>query len=67
MTDHSHDMKELSLGLAEEVSQFTEAWRIFKKNKMALAGLIIFIIFFMVAVAGFALTNKICTSEFQDE
>ncbi|MBC8551316.1 MAG: ABC transporter permease [Candidatus Brocadiales bacterium] len=57
MTNHSHDIKELSLGLAEEVSQFTEAWRIFRKNSMALAGLIIFIIFFMVAIAGFTLTN----------
>ena len=57
MPNNSNDIKELSLGLAEEVSQFTEAWRIFKKNKMALAGLIIFIIFFMVAVAGYALTN----------
>jgi len=51
------DIKELSLGLAEEVSPFAEAWRIFKKNRMALAGLIIFIIFFLVAVVGFALTN----------
>jgi ABC-type dipeptide/oligopeptide/nickel transport system permease subunit len=57
MTNNSQDIKELSLGLAEEVSQFTEAWRIFKKNRMALAGLVIFILFFMVAVIGFALTN----------
>jgi peptide/nickel transport system permease protein len=57
MTNNSHDIKDLSLGLAEEVSQFTEAWRIFRKNRMALAGLIIFILFFMVAVIGFAFTN----------
>ncbi len=54
---NEQNINELSHGLAEEVSQFTEAWRIFKKNRMALAGLIIFIMFFMVAVAGFALTN----------
>ena len=57
MTNNTHDIKALSLGLAEEVSQFTEAWRIFKKNRMALAGLIIFIIFFMVAVVGYVVTN----------
>ncbi len=54
---NDHDIKELHHGLTEEVSPFTEAWRIFKKNRMALAGLIIFIMFFMVAVIGFALTN----------
>lgn len=43
--------------MAEEVSRFTEAWRIFKKNRLALWGLIIFIMFFIVAVSGLVLTT----------
>ncbi|MBL7031750.1 MAG: ABC transporter permease [Nitrospira sp.] len=42
--------------MAEEVSRFTEAWRIFKKNRLALWGLVIFIVFFIVAVSGLVLT-----------
>lgn len=48
--------KDLSLGMAEEVSRFSAAWRIFKKNRLALWGLIIFIAFFVVAVSGLVLT-----------
>ncbi len=48
--------KELHLGMADEVSRFTEAWRIFRKNRPALWGMIIFIIFFIVAVVGLVLT-----------
>ncbi len=57
MTANKQDMKELHLGLAEEVSRFTEAWRIFKKNRLALWGLIIFVVFFVVAVSGLVLTT----------
>jgi ABC-type dipeptide/oligopeptide/nickel transport system permease subunit len=57
MTENEHEIKELYQGLAEEVSRFTEAWRIFRKNSMALSGLIIFIIFFAVAVSGLILTT----------
>ena len=42
--------------MAEEVSRFTEAWRIFKKNRLALWGLVIFIAFFVIAVSGLVLT-----------
>jgi len=42
--------------MAKEVSRFTEAWRIFKKNRLALWGLVIFIAFFVVAVSGLVLT-----------
>jgi peptide/nickel transport system permease protein len=49
--------KDLRLGLTEEVSRFEEAWKIFKKNRMALSGLFIFILFFVVAVSGLILTT----------
>jgi peptide/nickel transport system permease protein len=55
MIDNSKH-KDLHLGMSEEVSRFTEAWRIFKKNRLALWGLIIFIAFFVVAVSGLVLT-----------
>ena len=54
---HDKEIKELHQGLAEEVSRFTESWRIFRKNRMALWGLIIFILFFVVAVSGLFLTT----------
>ncbi len=52
----NQNIKDLHLGMAEEVSRFTEAWRIFKKNRLALWGLVIFIVFFVVAVSGLVLT-----------
>jgi peptide/nickel transport system permease protein len=57
MTDNSNDIKELHLGMGKEVSRFTEAWRIFKKNKLALWGLAIFILFFIVALSGLLMTT----------
>jgi peptide/nickel transport system permease protein len=38
-------------------TRLQESWRLMKKNKLALAGLIIFLIFFFVAVAGLVLTS----------
>lgn len=57
MVIHEKNINELHHGLAGEVSQFTEAWRIFQKNKLALWGLIIFACFFIVAVSGLFLTT----------
>jgi len=57
MVSANNDAKELRHGLTEEVSRFQEAWRIFKKNRMALWGLLIFIVFFLVAVSGLVLTT----------
>ncbi len=57
MTANEQEIKELHQGLAEEVSRFTEAWRIFRKNRLALWGMVIFIIFFIVAVSGLVLTT----------
>jgi len=48
---------QLQQGLANEVSPFQESWRIFKKNRMALWGLFIFLLFFLVAVSGLILTT----------
>ncbi len=56
MTNNNQNINELHQGLAEEVSRFTEAWRTFKKNRLALWGMIIFIMFFIVAVSGLVLT-----------
>ncbi len=56
MTKNELELNDLHQGLAEEVSRFTEAWRTFKKNRLALWGMIIFIIFFIVAVSGLVLT-----------
>ena len=43
--------------MGKEVSRFTEAWRTFRKNKLALWGLAIFIIFFIVALSGLVMTT----------
>ncbi len=57
VSNNEQNINELHQGLAEEVSRFTEAWRIFAKNRLAMWGLIIFIVFFIVAVSGLALTT----------
>jgi peptide/nickel transport system permease protein len=57
MPNNSHDIKELHLGMGKEVSRFTEAWRTFRKNKLALWGLSIFILFFIVALSGLFMTT----------
>jgi peptide/nickel transport system permease protein len=57
MTESDKEIKELNQGLTEGVSQFAEAWRIFKKNRLAVWGMIIFIVFFIVAVSGLILTT----------
>jgi len=69
MTENNNDIKELRHGLTEEVSRFQEAWRIFRKNRMALWGLLIFILFFMVAVSGLdTLINRMIDKmELEDE
>ncbi len=56
MTNNDQEITDLHQGMTEEVSRFTEAWRIFKKNRIALWGFIIFMIFFVVAVCGLILT-----------
>ncbi len=55
MTDN-RETDELYHGMAEEVSRFSASWRTFKKNRMAMWGLVIFVMFFVVAVSGLALT-----------
>jgi len=53
--------KPLASGLeappAPKRTRFEEAWRLFRRNRMALAGLVIFALFFFAAVAGLALTS----------
>jgi len=43
--------------LAPKESRWREFWRLFRKNHLALAGLLIFVIFFLSALAGLALTS----------
>ena len=38
-------------------SRWEEAWRLLKKNKLALAGFLIFVLFFLIALAGVWLTS----------
>ena len=43
--------------MAPKQSRWQEAWLLFKKNKLAILGLIIFILFFISALAGLILTS----------
>jgi peptide/nickel transport system permease protein len=54
--ENSQEIKDLHQGMTQEVSRFTEAWRIFRKNRLALWGLFIFVLFFIVAGCGLILT-----------
>jgi peptide/nickel transport system permease protein len=43
--------------MAPKQSRWQEFWLLFKKNKLAILGLIIFILFFITAIAGLSLTS----------
>ena len=43
--------------LAPKRTRFEEFWRLFKQNKLAIAGLVFFILFFGVAIIGLVLTS----------
>jgi len=43
--------------LAPQRSRWQEAWRLLKKNKLALTGCSIFVLFFLIAIAGVWLTS----------
>ena len=43
--------------LAPKESQMQEFWRLLRKNRLALAGLIVFVLFFFIALAGLVLTS----------
>lgn len=43
--------------LAPRRSRWEEAWRLLKKNKLALAGFLIFVLFFLIALTGLWLTS----------
>jgi peptide/nickel transport system permease protein len=43
--------------LAPKRTRFEEFWRLFKQNRMAIAGMVFFIVFFFLAIAGWGLTR----------
>ncbi|MGD2187778.1 MAG: hypothetical protein PVI71_16720, partial [Desulfobacterales bacterium] len=43
--------------LAPKRTRFEEFWRLFKQNRLAITGLVFFILFFVVAVMGLSLTS----------
>ncbi|MGD8472109.1 MAG: ABC transporter permease [Desulfobacteraceae bacterium] len=43
--------------LAPKRTRFEEFWRLFKKNRLAIAGMVFFILFFAVAITGLILTS----------
>ncbi len=43
--------------LAPRESRWREFWRLFKKNKLAFLGLVLFVLFFLTALAGVTLTS----------
>jgi peptide/nickel transport system permease protein len=51
------DKKGMERPSAPRESRWHEFWRLFKRNKLAFAGLVIFILFFFIAVAGLVLTS----------
>jgi len=43
--------------LAPKRTRFEEFWRLFKQNRLAITGMVFFILFFVVAIIGLALTS----------
>ena len=58
MSDSTTHMNHISEApLAPRRSRLEEAWRLLKKNKLALAGFLIFVVFFLIALTGLWLTS----------
>jgi len=55
-TKHSQDIPADGLP-ASRRSHFQESWRLLEKNRLAFIGLAIFVLFFITAIAGLALTS----------
>ncbi len=51
-----HD-NQLDEPLAPKRTRLEEFWRLFKQNRLAIAGMVFFIVFFFLAIAGFTLTR----------
>jgi peptide/nickel transport system permease protein len=56
-TDTDTQDYQLDEPLAPKRTHFEEFWRLFKKNRLAIAGMVFFILFFVVAIIGLALTS----------
>ena len=56
-TDIDTQDYQLDEPLAPKRTRFEEFWRLFKKNRLAIAGMVFFILFFFVAITGLILTS----------
>jgi peptide/nickel transport system permease protein len=56
-TDIEPQDYQLDEPLAPKRTRFEEFWRLFKKNRLAIAGMVFFILFFFVAITGLILTS----------
>jgi len=52
------DKNAIEKPLAPRESRWRGFWRLFKRNKLAFLGLVIFVLFFLTAVAGLVLTSR---------
>lgn len=56
-TDTDAQDIQLDAPLAPKRTRLEEFWRLFRKNRLAIAGMVFFILFFFLAIAGFGLTR----------
>jgi peptide/nickel transport system permease protein len=56
-TDIDTQDYQLDEPLAPKRTRFEEFWRLFKKNRLAIGGMVFFILFFFVAITGLILTS----------
>lgn len=56
-TDTDAQNIQLDAPLAPKRTRLEEFWRLFRKNRLAIAGMVFFILFFFLAIAGFGLTR----------
>jgi peptide/nickel transport system permease protein len=54
---YSYESPPLDAPLAPRKSRWEEFWLLFKQNKLAVAGMIIFVLFFITAIGGLILTS----------
>ena len=55
--EHTTASPALEAPLAPKRTRFEESWHLFKKNRLAIAGMVIFIIFFATALIGLLVTS----------
>jgi len=57
ISSNSKNSDALDVSFEARLTRSQELWRLFRQNRLAIAGLVIFVVFFLTAIAGLILTS----------